>query len=112
MVITYRTNKLKKQAEDLKELAKAYGTHAKAIKTCLEELKAAGNLAVMRTLPAAYCHQLTGKNYKGYLAVKVSGNMRLIFEPNHDPKPKKPDGGLDWEQVTEITIEELCYDYH
>lgn len=112
MVITYRTKKLKKQAEDLKELAKAYGTHAKAIKTRLEELKAAGNLAVMRTLPAAYCHQLTGKDYKGYLAVKVSGNMRLIFEPNHDPKPKKSDGGLDWEQVTDITIEELCYDYH
>lgn len=112
MVITYRNNKLKKQAEDLKELLKAHGIHAKAIKTRLEELKAAANLAVIGTLPASNCHQLKGKNYQGYLAVDVSKNMRLIFEPNHDPKPKKPDGGLDWEQVTEITIEELCYDYH
>lgn len=112
MVIKYRSNKLKKQAEDLRELAKAFGTCAKGVKTRLEELKAAANLAVIGKIPAAYCHQLTGKNYAGYLSVKVSGNMRLIFEPNHDPPPKKLDGGLDWEQVTEITIEELCFDYH
>ncbi len=112
MIIKYRTNKLKKQAEDLKELAKGFGIYAKSIKTRLEELKAAQNLAVMGKIPAAYCHQLTGQDYKGYLAVKVSGKLRLIFEPNHNPPPKKEDGGLDWSQVTEITIEELCYNYH
>ena len=111
MIIKYRSNKLKKQAEDLKELAKAYGTNSKFIKIRLEDLKAAENLAVMGKIPGANCHQLTG-DYAGYIAVKVSGNMRLIFEPNHDPPPKKEDGGLDWSLVTEITIEELCYDYH
>lgn len=29
---------------------------------------------------------------------------RLIFEPAHDPLPQKDDGGLDWFQVTAITI--------
>lgn len=112
MNITYRTKKLKKQAEDLKELAKAYGANAKKIKMRLEDLKAAANLEVIGKIPGARCHQLKGKNYKGYLAVDITGNNRLIFEPNHDPIPTKVDGGLDWSQVTDITIEEFCYDYH
>ncbi|WP_425639665.1 hypothetical protein ACPUEN_08420 [Algoriphagus yeomjeoni] len=112
MNITYRTNKLKKQAEDLKELFKAFGTNAKQVKTRLEDLKAAASLEVIGKISGANCHQLKGKNYKGYLAVTITGNRRLIFEPNHDPKPIKDDGGLDWTQVTDITIEELCYDYH
>ena len=112
MNITYRTKKLKKQAEDLRELAKAYGANAKQIKMRLEDLKAASNLEVIGKIPGARCHQLTGKNYKGYLAINITGNRRLIFEPNHDPIPIKEDGGLDWSQVTDITIEELCYDYH
>jgi len=110
--ITYRTNKLKKQAEDLKELFKAFGTNANQVKMRLEDLKAAENLEVIGKIPGARCHQLSGKDYKGYLAVNITGNRRLIFKPNHDPLPTKEDGGLDWSQVTGITIEELCYDYH
>jgi len=110
--ITYRTNKLKKEAEDLKALFKAYGTIAKQINMRLADLKAASNLEVIGKIPGARCHQLSGKNYKGYLAVNITGNRRLIFKPNHEPLPTKEAGGLDWSQVTEITIEELCYDYH
>lgn len=29
----------------------------------------------------------------------------------HDPRPKLPDGGLDWQQVTKIVIEGIG-DYH
>jgi proteic killer suppression protein len=112
MIITYRSNKLKKQAENLKELSKAYGSHAKQVKRRFEELKAAENLAIIGKIPGANCHQLSGKNYQGYLAVNISGNMRLIFEPNHNPLPRNESGGLDWSQITEITIEELCFDYH
>jgi len=35
----------------------------------------------------------------------------MIFEPNHDPTPKKEDGGLNWEEVTKIQINEI-EDYH
>lgn len=112
MNITYRTKKLKKEAEDLKALVKAFGTSAKQINMRLADLKAAANLEVIGKIPGAKCHQLSGKNYNGYLAVSITGNRRLIFEPNHDPVPTKADGGLDWSQITDITIEELCYDYH
>ena len=64
----------------------------------------------MQTIPAARCHELTG-NRKGQLAVRVSVNYRLIFEPNHEPVPAKADGGLDWEAVTAITILDI-EDYH
>ena len=76
----------------------------------LMDLTDADNLAVLRTLPAARCHELTGDR-DGELAVAVSGNFRLIFEPLHDPIPKKDDGGLNWEGVTKIQINEI-EDYH
>jgi len=56
------------------------------------------------------CHELTGDR-KGELAVDVSANYRMIFEPDHDPIPKKEDGGLNWEEVTKIQINEI-EDYH
>jgi plasmid maintenance system killer protein len=80
------------------------------IKMRLKNLKDSDNLAVMRTITAARCHELTGSR-KGELAVDVSGNYRMIFEPNHDPIPKKDDGGLNWEEVTNIQINEI-EDYH
>jgi proteic killer suppression protein len=33
---------------------------------------------------------------------------RLIFEPEHDPIPKRADGGLDWSAVTAIRILEIA----
>lgn len=36
---------------------------------------------------------------------------RLIFIPDHDPVPRKDDGGIDLAQVTKITILEIT-DYH
>ncbi|EIM73189.1 killer suppression protein HigA [Nitritalea halalkaliphila LW7] len=53
----------------------------------------------------------TDSDRKGELAVDVSGNYRMIFEPLHDPIPKKDDGGLNWEEVTKIQINEI-EDYH
>jgi len=48
---------------------------------------------------------------RGQLAVDVSKNERLVFEPADDPPPTKPDGGLDWSQVTAVRILEVV-DYH
>ena len=38
-------------------------------------------------------------------------DYRLLFEPAHDPLPRKPDGGLDWAGVTAIRILGV-EDYH
>lgn len=110
MEITFKSRKLEKQLTDPKELSKSFGQMARKVNQRLKDLSDADNLAIMRTIPAARCHELTGDR-KGELAVDVSGNYRMIFEPNHDPLPKKTDGGLNWEEVTKIQINEI-EDYH
>jgi plasmid maintenance system killer protein len=110
MEITFKSRKLEKQLTDPKELSKSFSQMARKVNQRLKDLSDADNLAIMRTLPAARCHELTGDR-KGELAVDVSGNYRMIFEPNHDPLPKKTDGGLNWEEVTKIQINEI-EDYH
>lgn len=110
MEIIYKSRKLEKQLNDPKELVKSFGELAVKIKLRLKNLKDADHLAVLRTLPAARCHELIG-SHKGELSVDVSGNYRMIFEPYHDPIPKKGDGGLNWEEVTKIRINQI-EDYH
>ena len=38
--------------------------------------------------------------------------IRLVFEPNHDPLPRREDGGIDLDQVTAITVIWEVIDYH
>jgi plasmid maintenance system killer protein len=84
---------------------------ADVVRARLDELADADSLAVMRTLPQAYCHELKGKR-AGQLAVRLDKGFKMVFEVANDPIPKKDDGGLDWKQVTAIRILELAEDYH
>jgi len=43
--------------------------------------------------------------------MRLTRNVRLVFEPADDPVPRRPDGGLDWERVTSVMIWEIG-DYH
>ncbi len=95
----------------LKQKYKGNPRRSKLIRARLDELADAGNLAVMRFLPQAYCHELKG-NRAGQLAVKLDQGYRMVFEPANKPVPKKKDGGLDWNQVTAVRILELSEDYH
>ena len=109
--IAFLNRKLEKQFSDPTKMLKSFGKdRAKRLSQRLADFEAAANLEVFRNLPAANCHELT-KNLRGQLSVNVSKNFRLIFRPDHDPSPTKPDGGLDWEQVTAIIILEIK-DYH
>jgi plasmid maintenance system killer protein len=88
---------------DSKRLVRKHNAQrAKLIRRRLDDLKAASNLQIMRWLPGR-CHELTG-NRKNQLSLDLDGPYRLIFKPAHDPLPKKDDGGLDWEAVTEIVV--------
>lgn len=64
----------------------------------------------VRRLPAARCHELSG-GLDGQLAVDLVHPKRLVFRPDHDPVPTKPDGGLDWTRVTRVLVTEVV-DYH
>jgi len=108
---TIPNRKLSKRLSDPSETVKAYGMPiAKRINQRLQEFEAAESLEVLRSFPAANCHELKGQN-AGQLSVDVSPNYRLIIQPAEDPPPLKEDGGLDWSAVTEILILEIV-DYH
>jgi plasmid maintenance system killer protein len=108
--ISFKNKKLETQLTVPKEIVKSFGQFAVKINQRLKELSDADNLSIIRTIPAANCHELKGSS-KWKLAVDVSRNYRMIFEPNHSPIPKKDDGGLNWEETTKIQINEIV-DYH
>lgn len=110
MEIVFPTDKLAAEYNDSKVLSQRYGPeNAKRIRRRLDDLRAAPNLEVMRTLPGR-CHELTG-DMLGLLALDVRHPFRLLFEPAHDPIPRKGDGGLDWSHVTAVRILRV-EDYH
>lgn len=103
MDIIFRTSKLKKEFNDRHLLEKRQGQNrAKLIQRRLDDLRAVDILEEMRNLPGR-CHELRG-NRSGQLSLDLDGPYRLIFEPANDPVPQKQDGGLDWTQITAVTI--------
>ncbi len=110
MNIEFHSTKLQKQCCSEKAMAAEWGVNmAKRLKRRLADLEAAGTLEDMRRLPGG-CHPLKG-NRAGQLAVHLVHPQRLVFRPDHDPPPLKPDGGLDWSGVTDILILGVV-DYH
>lgn len=69
----------------------------------MKDLRASENLAVLMKIPAARCHQLKGGK-KEQFAVDISKNYRLIFEPDHNPVPRKADNSLDYIRIVDIKI--------
>ncbi|MDA3866642.1 MAG: type II toxin-antitoxin system RelE/ParE family toxin [Salinivirgaceae bacterium] len=108
--ISYKSNKLKKQLTKAKEMQKEFGMMAKKVNQRIKEIKASENLCDLMKIPAAKCHELHGDR-KGQYAVSISGNYRLIFEPNHDPIPLKDDNSIDTVKVTAIEMLKK-EDYH
>jgi len=104
--ISFKHTKLKNEFNEGKRLEKVHGSlRAKKIRIRLSELRSASSLYDFwppKSGPSR-CHELTGYQ-KSTLSVDLDHPYRLLFIPNHDPVPFKPDGGLDWKQVTAITI--------
>jgi proteic killer suppression protein len=73
-------------------------------------LDAAPSLADVPATPPERCHPLKGDR-DGEFAVDVQQPHRLVFRPNHEPVPRKDDGGIDLRQVTEIEVLSI-EDYH
>lgn len=110
MKIDFASGKLRRQLESDKELRKAYGDRANRLKMRLDVLEQASNLSDIPNDPPDRCHQLDGE-WAGCFAVTITGNWRLIFEPDHDPVPIRDDGGIDRAAVVAIRIRAIV-DYH
>src|SRR5437762_3064953 len=111
MDILFLNSRRRKDFNERASLIRKYGQRrADLIQQRMAELMAAEFLEDIRNLPGPHCHEL-GQNRKGQLAVNLDHPYRLIFEPADEPIPLKPDGGLNWNQVTAIRILEVV-DYH
>lgn len=106
MDIEFASNKLKKEMNEGKAMLKAHGAkRTKLLQIVMTALWAAPNLGVFAPpySPPHRCHELTG-NRKGQLSLDLDGPYRLIIKPLNIPTPIRPEGGLDWSQVTAIKI--------
>lgn len=111
MEISFDSRKMQKAFNCERELIRVYGSNmAKKIKNRMALLAAAENLEHVPTTPPCRRHEL-GQNRKGQFAVDLEQPHRLIFRPNHNPLPRKADGGLDLRKITGIRIMET-EDYH
>jgi len=109
MDIIFGSSRLRKACCNSKDGVRHFGaTRAKLVRRRLDDLRAADNLAEMRKVGG--CHELK-RSRKFQLAVRLDGGFRLVFVPGHNPIPTKPDGGLDWTQVTIVKIIGV-EDYH
>ena len=107
MDISFKNKKLAKSFNEGAQLVKIHGKlRAKKIRIRMKELRAAMSLMDFwpPKSPPERCHELTEGKRSGELSVDLDRQNRLIFIPDHDPVPRRDDGGLDWSQVTAIKI--------
>lgn len=111
MEIIFKTSKLRKIFNSERLLQAEYGAEmGRVIMRRMSVLWAARTLQEVPIKPPQRRHELKGRR-KGQFAVDLKHPHRLVFRPNHDPLPRKPDGGLDLEAITAITILNV-EDYH
>ena len=111
MEVSFRTRKLQKTFNSERSLVRQYGGQmARRIMLRLAVLRSASSLSTVPRTPPDRCHMLTGDR-NGQFAVDLSHPFRLVFAPNHDPIPRKEDGGVDLDEITAVTIIAV-EDYH
>ena len=103
MEILFASSRLRKRCTGEKEMIKAWGPErARILGRRLDQLRAASDLGVMRTLPGR-THELKGDR-KGQLSIDLDGPYRLLFEPAEDAVARVSKEGLDWSAVRAIRI--------
>jgi len=111
MDIVFATRKLEKVFNQEKELVREYGQRmARTIMMRMGVLKGARNLTQVPTTRPPRRHQLSQDRDEQF-AVDLDHPYRLVFKPDHDPIPRKTDGGIDIDSVTAIEILGVI-DYH
>ena len=111
MEVYFNKSRLRKVFESEAALNRKYGNRmARKIMMRLAVLEAASCLAEVPITKPERCHQLSEDRDEQF-AVDLIHPFRLIFEVDHEPIPRKADGGIKKEDVTAIVITEVI-DYH
>lgn len=104
MDILFRTDSLRRDCTEDKRMQRAWGAdRSKVLRRRLDQLRAAENLEHFRLAFHRRCHELKA-NHAGCLSIDLDGGHRLLIEPQSNPRPTKPDGGLDWPRITAIRV--------
>jgi len=107
MDIEFKTKKLEKAFNEGRQLERVHGLlRAKKIRVRMKEFRAATSLMDFwpPKSPPGRCHELPEGKRNGQLSVDLDHPYRLIFIPNNNLVVERPEGGLDWSQVTAIKI--------
>jgi len=104
MLISFKKKRDQKTFSSKKALVMAFGPEqACKITLRLSEIQSANNLEILRTLPQARVHELSG-NRKGQISLDLKHPYRLVIIPDHEECPRLEDGGLDWKRVNRVKI--------
>jgi len=110
MHLRFADRKLAKECNDAALLRRRHGARrAELLTRRLAVIDAAQSLSALGPpyQGPMRCHELTGDR-TGQLSIDLDGPYRLIIRPDHDPLPQRPEGGLDWAQVTRVVIVEIA----
>jgi proteic killer suppression protein len=110
MDFSFATRKLERELTDDRAMKKAYGERSRALQNRLSVLAVAQKLGDVPKGPPDWLEQLKGDRNEQF-SVVLTKNWRLIFEVDHNPIPRRDDGGIDLDKVTAIRIVEVV-DYH
>lgn len=106
--IVYADSRLEAACLSERAAKRRWGPLARTVIVRVALLRAAAAMADLTNAPGRF-HALVG-NRRGTYALRVSANLRLVFEP-HGEVPRKPDGGVDLAHVIAARILEVT-DYH
>lgn len=107
MEVTFRNAKLALLCSSRDRMTRELGAPmARRLGARLQELEAADTLADMRLLPQARAHELRGGRDE-QISLDLVHPMRLILEVADDPRPRMPEGGLDWGAITSVMVVEI-----
>lgn len=103
MDIFFRTRKLQRICSNEQEMRQRLDKKmVQRLRQRMAELKAADVLADISHLPPPRLHELTNRN--GVFSVDLEYPYRLLLIPANDPIPRREDGGIDIELVSEVEI--------
>jgi proteic killer suppression protein len=108
--VTWKSRKLEKTCASDSAGRRRWGAQNwRILQRRLATLDAAACLGDLENLPGRF-HELRADR-PGQFSLDLWGPTRLVFAPDHDPLPRRQDGGVDRSRVDRVRILEVV-NYH